>query len=337
MHKLLSSSQNKKIIFVGDVDQLPSVGAGNCLRDFIESKSIPLVRLTKIFRQGKDSPIPNIARDVIKGSVPSFNFVLESNKKLSSQEYSLFIKSSREDAKIKLLNFFKNDCENFYKINPKTQCQVLVPVRKGDIGQDSINTCLQEALNPNKDKDKKEIKNSFGVLFREGDKVIQIKNNYDLDVFNGDLGFCERIVKTKEKTQVFIKFDKWVVCYEDEDIDELQLSYAMTIHKSQGSEFSMCIVFLFKSYYTMLDRNLLYTAITRAKQFLIIIGDEWALQKAVNTQNSIKRYFLFEESYLRERLTDVAFFNNFLYFYFVMQQVFECFQDFLLCVSSSHQ
>ncbi|WP_158998437.1 SF1B family DNA helicase RecD2 [Pigmentibacter ruber] len=288
-HSLLSSlGPNRRLILVGDVDQLPSVGAGNCLRDIIKSNKVPIARLTKIFRQSSESPIPLAAREIISGNKPNFKFVSYSPV-FASAEPIAFIPCSTQTFFDLLQTFLSDTIPNIYNLDPVKNVQILVPMRKTEVGQENINKVMQNFLNP-PHENKKECSLNFGGILREGDKVIQTKNNYELDVFNGDLGYCKTIIKTKDKLEVIIEFSDKTVTYEDDDIDDLQLCYAMTVHKSQGSEFPLCIIPMFGVYYSMLDRNLLYTAVTRASKYIIILGEEWSIKKAVASQNAIKRY-----------------------------------------------
>lgn len=288
-HSLLSSlGPNRRLILVGDVDQLPSVGAGNCLRDIIKSNKVPIARLTKIFRQSSESPIPLAAREIISGNKPNFKFVSYSPV-FASAEPIAFIPCSTQTFFDLLQTFLSDTIPNIYNLDPVKNVQILVPMRKTEVGQENINKVMQNFLNP-PNENKKECSLNFGGILREGDKVIQTKNNYELDVFNGDLGYCKTIIKTKDKLEVIIEFSDKTVTYEDDDIDDLQLCYAMTVHKSQGSEFPLCIIPMFGVYYSMLDRNLLYTAVTRASKYIIILGEEWSIKKAVASQNAIKRY-----------------------------------------------
>lgn len=293
LHTLLSVlGMNKRLILVGDVDQLPSVGAGNCLRDIIQSQKVPIARLTKIFRQSSESPIPLAAREIISGNKPAFSYVNRSAF-FNVPEPFAFIPCTIDTFFDLLQNFLKNTVPNIYELDPVKNVQILVPMRRSEVGQENINKVMQNFLNP-PSENKKECALAFGGILREGDKVIQTKNNYELDVFNGDLGYCKSILKTKEKIEVIIEFSDKIVTYEDEEMDDLQLCYAMTVHKSQGSEFPLCIIPMFGVYYTMLDRNLLYTAVTRASKYVIILGEEWAIKKAVVNQNAIKRYTFLE-------------------------------------------
>lgn len=289
LHSLLAAlGSNRRLILVGDVDQLPSIGAGNCLRDFIQSGVVPIARLTKIFRQGSQSPIPIAARQIMTGNKPEYSFVSRSPVFPKAEPFA-FIPCTQDTFLELLLRFISDTVPHIYNLDPLKNIQILVPMRKSIVGQENINKIIQNHLNPST-PEKTECTLPFGGILREGDKVIQTKNNYELDVFNGDLGYCKNITKTKEKTEVVIEFSDKEVVYKDEQIDDLQLCYAMTVHKSQGSEFPLCIIPMFGVYFTMLDRNLLYTAITRASKYVIIFGEEWAIKKAIGSQNTIKRY-----------------------------------------------
>lgn len=289
LHSLITSlGSNKRLILVGDVDQLPSVGAGNCLRDIIDSAAVPLARLTKIFRQSAESPIPIAARQIILGQKPEFSYQSHSSFFPKPESFA-FVPCSQKTFYDVLLPFLKETIAQIYGLCAVKNCQILVPIRKSEVGQENINKILQEHLNPPLDN-KKECQLLYGGLLREGDKVIQTKNNYELDVFNGDLGYCKNIFKTKENLEVIIEYPDKIVKYTDDEVDDLQLCYSMTVHKSQGSEFQLCIIPVFGVYYNMLDRNLLYTAITRASKYAILFGEEWAIRKAIGRQNAIKRF-----------------------------------------------
>jgi exodeoxyribonuclease V alpha subunit len=289
LHSLLSSlGSNRRLILVGDVDQLPSVGAGNCLRDIINSAKVPIARLTKIFRQSSESPIPIAAREIISGNKPEYSYISRTPHFPRTEPFA-FIPCSQQTFYELLLPFLTETVANIYNLDPVKNAQILVPMRRSEVGQENINKIMQNHLNP-ASNDKKECALPYGGILREGDKVIQTKNNYELDVFNGDLGYCISIIKTKEKLEAVIEFSDRTVTYEDEEIDDLQLCYAMTVHKSQGSEFPLCIIPMFGVYFTMLDRNLLYTAITRASKFVVLFGEEWAIKKAIGSQNTIKRF-----------------------------------------------
>ncbi len=285
---LKAGGSNKKFIFVGDVDQLPSVGAGNCLKDLIASQKVPTVKLTKIFRQSSESPIPIAAREIISGHLPHINTFADPSLIIEKQDLA-FIPCSPEVFLNYLVHFVTKTIPDIYGLDPAKDCQILVPMRRTAAGQENINKLLQATLNPPANG-KPECRHSAGYIIRVNDKLIQTKNNYELDVFNGDLGYCQSIRKTSDGIEMDVEFPHKVVTYNDDQIEHLQLCYAMTIHKSQGSEFPLCIIPMFGLYYTMLDRNLLYTAITRSSKHVILFGEEWALKKAVRNQNSNKRF-----------------------------------------------
>jgi exodeoxyribonuclease V alpha subunit len=192
-----------------------------------------------------------------------------------------------------LLPLLKETIPNLYGLDPVRDVQILVPMRRGEAGQEKINKLLQAELNP-PHPDKDEVTVGETDVFRVGDKVIQTRNNYDKDVFNGDLGFVRAIRVVQKKVEMDVAFDDRIVRLEDEDIDDLSLCYSMTVHKSQGSEFSLVIIPMFSAYYSMLDRNLFYTAITRASKHAFVIGEEWAMKKAVATQIALKRFTALE-------------------------------------------
>jgi exodeoxyribonuclease V alpha subunit len=277
-----------RLILVGDVDQLPSVGAGNCLRDVIASSEVPVARLTQIFRQSSESPIPTAARQIIQGHKPEFNLVSRTPH-LASGESLVMLPCSIQTFRELLLPLVKETIPKLYSLDPVKDVQILVPMRRGEAGQENINRLLQQELNP-PHPDKEELKIDDDGLLRVGDKVIQTRNNYEKDVFNGDLGFIRSIRFVDKKAEVEVLFDDRIVKLDDDEIGDLSLCYAMTVHKSQGSEFPLVVIPVFSAYYSMLDRNLFYTALTRASKHAFVMGEEWALKKAVNTQIALKRY-----------------------------------------------
>jgi exodeoxyribonuclease V alpha subunit len=259
---LESMPPSTRLVLVGDVDQLPSVGAGNCLRD------------------------------IISGRKPEFTLTSRSFAFPTPEAFAL-LPCSQQTFFDSLLPFLLSTVREVYKLDPKKDVQILVPMRRGDAGQERINLLLQKELNPPGD-DKPETTLPGGLTLRVGDKVMQTRNNYDKEVFNGDLGYISAIVRTSEKLEVDVAFVDRSVRLEDEEAEDLQLSYAMTIHKSQGSEFPLCVIPMFSSYYTMLDRNLLYTAVTRGSRYVVLFGEEWAIRKAVASTNAAKRWTALE-------------------------------------------
>lgn len=305
MHNLLKAIKlGTRVIIVGDVDQLPSVGAGNVLKDLIESEFIKVVRLRDIFRQGKESLIVTNAHKINNGEMPYLNrrdgdFFFESKE--DSEE---ILRTVIELINTRLPKF--NTAWDKYR-----DIQILTPTRKGPLGVQNLNNRLQEVLNP-KDSSKKE-KEIKEIVFREGDKVMQTKNNYSLKwtrvngvgekegvgVFNGDMGFIEKISEA-EKTMTVIFDDEKKVIYEYIYLDELDLSYAITIHKSQGSEFRVVIAPVFMGAPLLMNKNLLYTAITRAKELVVSVGSPKALRYMISNTRSMERY-----SSLKYRILEV--------------------------------
>lgn len=288
-HALLESlGPNRRLILTGDVDQLPSVGAGNCLRDVIQSDMVKVVRLTKIFRQSSESPIPIVARHILNGERPEMLSRLSAHD-FHKPEPVAFVSCAPQQFEQFLLDFVTHTVPKVYGLSPIKNMQVLVPMRRTDVGQERANKILQSALNP-PDAGKKEFALPNGQVIREGDKVIQTKNNYEKEVFNGDLGLCKKIRQKGSSVSVDVEFDERTVTLEDDEVEELQLCYAMTIHKSQGSEFQLCVVPMFNAYYVMLDRNLLYTAVTRASKYVVFVGEERALRQAIRSAQGVKRH-----------------------------------------------
>ncbi len=316
---LLKAIQNQtQVLFIGDADQLPPVGPGDFFRDLISSGIVPVYRLSKIFRQGKESLIIKYAHSINSGEIPNIETPLltpevwtdgsdcsfvdsgisEANKnpkdypKWSSLRYGLDI----TDMLIKL----------YTEIMPKylgkeKETQILIPMNIGDMGTIRINSMIQAVVNPSA-QGKGELKMK-DKLFRDGDKVIQTKNNYDLGVFNGDIGRVADINEVKSELIVRYSEDR-EVSYKKSDIFELDLAYAISIHKSQGSEFDCVIMPITMQHYRMLYRNLIYTGLTRAKKYAVFIGQRKALEVAVNNNNYEKR-----QTSLRTMLLDSSFIN----------------------------
>jgi len=276
MYNLLKAVSNDTVvILVGDVDQLPSVGAGNTLKDIISSEIVNVVKLTRIFRQAQGSAIITSAHRINKGEMP--------NLKGGSKSDFFFIE---EEDPLKVVETIKELCSKrlpkYYKIDPVDDIQVLCPMQRGETGAFNMNTVLQETLNPNVISVK-----YGGTVFRLKDKVMQIKNNYDKNVFNGDIGSITSI-DIEDKTLV-ISFDGMPVEYDATELDEVALAYATTIHKSQGSEYKIVIAPFTMQHYMMLQRNLLYTCVTRAKKILVLVGSKKAIGIAVSNNKTQKR------------------------------------------------
>ena len=273
-----------RLILVGDVDQLPSVGAGALLSDLIDSELIPVVRLDHIFRQAKDSFITVNAHKVRRGELLGLT-----NKNYSSEvEKELldfyFIEESNPEKiveKILLLNFQR--IPERFKLDPLSDVQVLTPMHRGVTGSLNLNKKIQEKINF-----KSKGIEYRGIIYRVGDKVMQQQNDYDKRVFNGDLG---HIVRYDEDTnEIFVRFDNSIVSYDYKELDQLSLAYAITVHKSQGSEYSAVILPITSHHFVMLQRNLLYTAITRGKKLVVLIGTETAVKMAVKNEGTLRRY-----------------------------------------------
>lgn len=269
-----------QLILIGDVDQLPSVGPGNVLRDLIECGDIPCVRLQKVFRQAQCSRIIQTAHAINSGS--DLNVA-----SLGRDSDCQFVEvESGQDIRTTILDLVESQLPRVYGFNPITDVQILTPMNRGELGTVSLNEALQKSLNP-EGQGKREYRRG-GLMLRQGDKVIQSANNYDLGVFNGDIGY---VVDTRvDGGRLLIEFgDDKVVAYDDEQAQELRLAYAITVHKSQGSEFPVVVIPCTMQHYVMLQRNLMYTALTRAKKLAIFVGSSKALQHAIGNQTSGQR------------------------------------------------
>ncbi len=272
-----------RLILVGDIDQLPSVGAGNVLRDIIDSERIPVVRLTRIFRQAMTSRIITNAHRINQGLFPD----------ISNGKNTDFFFIQKEDPSLvaaEIVNIVKNRIPKAYHISTN-DIQVLTPMQRSVVGAANLNVILQEAINP-----EGESLSRGGFKYRQGDRVMQIRNNYDKDVFNGDVGYIESV--NMDDRSLTVRFEERHVEYEDSELDELTLAYATTIHKSQGSEYPVVVIPLLMTHFVMLQRNLVYTGITRAKKICIIIGTTKALAYSIHNMVVQKR-----NSRLKEGLT----------------------------------
>ena len=263
-----------RLILVGDIDQLPSVGAGNVLRDIIDSERIPVVRLTRIFRQAMSSRIITNAHRINQGYFPDI-----SNGK--DTDFFFIQKEDPSLAAAEIVNIVKNRIPKAYHISTN-DIQVLTPMQRSVVGAANLNVILQEAINP-----EGESLNRGGFKYRQGDRVMQIRNNYDKDVFNGDVGYIESV--NMDDRSLTVRFEERHVEYEDSELDELTLAYATTIHKSQGSEYPVVVIPLLMTHFVMLQRNLVYTGITRAKKICIIIGTTKALAYSIHNMVVQKR------------------------------------------------
>lgn len=275
-----------RLVLVGDIDQLPSVGAGNVLRDIIDSGVIPVVRLTRIFRQAQSSRIVMSAHAINRGCFPDIS---------NGQHTDFFFMKQEEPEKVAetIVSLVRDRLPKAYR-QSTANIQVLTPMQRGVVGAANLNMALQQALNHNTAALAR-----GGYTFKEGDRVMQLRNNYDKDVYNGDLGYV-RSVDMEERT-LTVDFDGQTVEYEASELDELTLAYATTIHKSQGSEYPIVVMPVLMTHYVMLQRNLIYTGITRAKKICVLVGQTKALAYAIHNMKVLKR-----NTRLKERLAPVA-------------------------------
>lgn len=271
-----------RLVFVGDIDQLPSVGAGNVLRDIIDSQRIPVVRLVRIFRQAQKSRIVMNAHTINQGRFPD-----TSNGR--DTDFFFMREDDPERAAETIVRLVKERLPRAYRESPD-RIQVLTPMQRGVVGAANLNLLLQQALNPSGPS-----LGRGGYTYRQGDRVMQLRNNYDKDVFNGDLGYI-REVDTEDR-MLTVDFDGKKVEYDVTELDELTLAYATTIHKAQGSEYPIVVMPVLMTHFVMLQRNLIYTGITRAKKICVLIGAMKALAYAVRDMSVLKR-----NTSLRERL-----------------------------------
>lgn len=286
---LRSLRLNCRLVLVGDADQLPPVGAGNALRDMIESGAVPVVELDEIFRQAAKSLIVTNAHKIVRGEQPD----------LARHDGDFFFmpRYTKEQVKSTVTELVKTRLPGAYGFSPLWDIQVLTPGRRGELGANDLNAVLQQALNPSS-PDRPE--RQFGArIFREGDKVMQIKNNYDIvwekdggergtGVFNGDVGVLERL--DRRSGMMRVRFDDRAADYAPESVDELDLAYAVTVHKSQGSEFRAVVLPLFSGAPQLFYRNLLYTAVTRARELVVVVGRAAAVEQMVESDKKTRRY-----------------------------------------------
>lgn len=266
------------IIFVGDVYQLPSVGPGNVLKDFIRSGILPVVELIEVFRQAAESQIVCNAHLINKGVIPC----LESSKEALSDFYFIRQPDSEKVADL-IVDLVKNHIPRRFKFDPVDDIQVLTPMHKGTVGAANLNNRLQEALNQSSTLIQRGEK-----VYRLGDKVMQVRNNYEKEVFNGDIGRITYI-DTKEKSLV-VCFDDRLVSYSSDELDEIVTAYAISIHKAQGSEYPAVVIPIMTQHYVLLQRNLVYTGATRGKKLVIFVGESKALAIAIKNNKTQKRH-----------------------------------------------
>ena len=274
------------LIMIGDVDQLPSVGAGNVLTDLIASGEVTVVTLTEIFRQAQESYIVTNAHRINRGNFPQTTGPADRN--------FFFIEEEDPDRAADLIcDLVGKRLPKHYGYHPMDDIQVLCPMRRGTVGSENFNKRLQEILNPSPEETIR-----GGRNFRAGDKVMQVRNNYDYDVFNGDIGRITDVDLVDKL--VAIEFPEKRVAFDMADLNELVLAYGITVHKAQGSEYPAVVIPLMTQHYMMLQRNLLYTGITRAKELVVLVGTKKALGMAIRNNKVVER-----NSFLAERLRGI--------------------------------
>lgn len=276
MYNLLKAlPQQMSLILVGDIDQLPSVGAGNVLRDIIDSGCVPVVRLTRIFRQAQGSRIIMNAHRINKGE----GIDMRGGK---DADFFFATKESNQEVVDTIVQYCKTNLPRYYHVDPLQDIQVLTPMQRGECGAVNLNQVLQEAMNPSKI-----FLRRGGTQYRLKDKVMQIRNDYDKEVFNGDIGTVTKV--DVEERELTVLFDERKVVYDVTELDELALAYAVTIHKSQGSEYPIVVMPFTMSHFVMLQRNLLYTGVTRAKKILVLVGEKKAVYYAIKNETTTGR------------------------------------------------
>ena len=281
MYNLMKAiPEHMRLVMVGDIDQLPSVGAGNVLRDIIESEKIPVIRLTRIFRQAQSSRIVMSAHAINQGRFPDISNGMNT-------DFFFIKKDDPEQVADEIVKLVRDRLPKAYK-QPLCNIQVLTPMQRSVVGAGNLNTVLQQALNHNTLS-----LSRGGNTYKLGDRVMQIRNNYDKNVFNGDIGTVEKV--NLEDRTLTINFDDTMMEYEASELDEVVLAYATTIHKSQGSEYPIVVIPVLMTHFVMLQRNLIYTGITRAKKICVLIGQTKALSYAIRNLTVSKRNTLLKE------------------------------------------
>lgn len=285
LHLLKAISPGAHLLLVGDADQLPSVGAGDVLRDVIASGQVPVTRLSVIFRQATGSQIIINAHRINQGLMPSFPQAKETDSVEGGGDFFLFPAETAEEAAFWVKDVVCTRIPQKFNLHPVRDIQVLSPMYRGPAGVTALNTLLQESLNP--EKALKPEKKLFGQVYRVGDKLMQIQNNYDKEVYNGDIGFLFGIDAVDQN--LVVGFEGRSVTYDWSEADQLVLAYAVSVHKAQGSEFPAVVLPVVTQHYMMLQRNLLYTAVTRARKLCVLAGSRRALGIAVHNNQVARR------------------------------------------------
>lgn len=282
-HFLRAVPETGHLLLVGDVDQLPSVGPGTVLKDLINSGVVPVARLTEVFRQAAESRIIQAAHSINEGKMP---YVPKPPP--PDSDFHFIERDTPEAIAETIVHLAGERIPRAFDLDPLHDIQVLCPMNRGLLGTANLNILLQRSLNPPGDWTKPEAER-YGQIYRQGDKVIQTRNNYDKDAFNGDIGRITDI--TADPLELLVEFeDGRTASYDSGDVDELRPAWAITIHKSQGSEFPAVIIPVSTQHYVMLQRNLLYTGITRGRKLVVLVGDPKALGIAVRTVGAAKRW-----------------------------------------------
>jgi exodeoxyribonuclease V alpha subunit len=278
-----ATPDNAALLIVGDIDQLPSVGPGQVLADIIASGAVPVVRLTEVFRQAAQSKIVTSAHQINRGVIPDLS------KPEGESDFYFVQADNPESAVPKIVDLVKTRIPQRFGLDPIRDIQVLCPMNRGGVGARSLNIELQAALNPAGEHKVER----FGWTFAPGDKVMQIENDYDKEVYNGDIGYVDDVDPDDDKLAA--SFDGRTVTYGFGELDTLVPAYAATIHKSQGSEYPAVVIPILTQHYTMLQRNLLYTGITRGKRLVVLVGQKKAVAIAVRNVSGRRRWSKLDE------------------------------------------
>jgi exodeoxyribonuclease V alpha subunit len=266
------------LLIVGDIDQLPSVGPGQVLADIIASGSVPVVRLTEVFRQAAHSRIITTAHQINRGAIPDLS------RPEGNSDFYFVQADDPETAVARIIELVKTRIPQRFGLDPIRDIQVLCPMNRGGCGARSLNIELQAALNPAGERKVER----FGWTFAPGDKVMQIENDYEKEVYNGDIGYIDDV--DPDTGELTARFDDRVVTYGFGELDTLVPAYAATIHKSQGSEYPAVVIPVLTQHYAMLQRNLLYTGVTRGKRLVVLVGQKKAVAIAVRNVSGRRRW-----------------------------------------------